>query len=102
MTTPTATRHYWILPLTRTTNHWDPFCEGQGDVARCRVPKPTPSRALKQCAQGRPVALLSSAPDRFRLIRFAKFSSDPYPDPHDSEAKNLVADARAYEKLRGR
>jgi predicted RNA-binding protein with PUA-like domain len=24
---------------------------------------------------------------------------DPYPDPHDSEGKNLVADLRAFEKL---
>ncbi len=29
----------------------------------------------------------------------AEVSRDPYPDPHDSEGKNLVADLRAFEKL---
>ncbi len=39
-----------------------------------------------------------SAPVR-SLYSIAEVSRDPYPDPHDYDGKNLVADLRAFEKL---
>ena len=39
-----------------------------------------------------------SAPER-SLYSIAEVTRDPYPDPHDYDGKNLVADLRAFEKL---
>ena len=39
-----------------------------------------------------------SAPER-AFYSIAEVTRDPYPDPHDREGKNLVADLRAFEKL---
>ena len=55
-------------------------------------------RALKQVRKGDRVLCYHSAPDR-SLYSIAEVSRDPYPDPHDREGKNLVADLRAFEKL---
>jgi len=55
-------------------------------------------RALKQVRKGDRVLCYHSAPER-TLYSIAEVSRDPYPDPHDREGKNLVADLRAFEKL---
>ncbi len=60
--------------------------------------KPDAVRALKQVRKGDRVLCYHSAPER-SFYSIAEVSRDPYPDPHDSEGKNLVADLRAFEKL---
>jgi predicted RNA-binding protein with PUA-like domain len=60
--------------------------------------KPDAVRALKQVKKGDRVLCYHSAPVR-SLYSIAEVTRDPYPDPHDREGKNLVADLRAFEKL---
>jgi predicted RNA-binding protein with PUA-like domain len=60
--------------------------------------KPDAIRALKQVRKGDRVLCYHSAPER-SLYSIAEVTRDPYPDPHDSKGKNLVADLRAFEKL---
>ena len=60
--------------------------------------KPDAIRALKQVRKGDRVHCYHSAPER-SLYSIAEVTRDPYPDPHDSKGKNLVADLRAFEKL---
>ena len=60
--------------------------------------KPDAVRALKQVKKGDRVLCYHSAPER-SLYSIAEMTRDPYPDPHDYDGKNLVADLRAYEKL---
>jgi predicted RNA-binding protein with PUA-like domain len=55
-------------------------------------------RALKQVKKGDRVLCYHSTPVR-SLYSIAEITRDPYPDPHDREEKNLVADLRAFEKL---
>ena len=60
--------------------------------------KPDAIRALKQVRKGDRVLCYHSAPER-SLYSIAEVARDPYPDPHDTKGKNLVADLRAFEKL---
>jgi len=60
--------------------------------------KPDAVRSLKQVKKGDRVLCYHSAPER-SLYSIAEVTRDPYPDPHDYDGKNLVADLRAYEKL---
>jgi predicted RNA-binding protein with PUA-like domain len=60
--------------------------------------KPDAIRALKQVRKGDRVLCYHTAPER-SLYSIAEVTRDPYPDPHDSKGKNLVADLRAFEKL---
>src|SRR6202008_3632358 len=60
--------------------------------------RPDAIRALKQVRKGDRVLCYHTAPER-SLYSIAEVTRDPYPDPHDSKGKNLVADLRAFEKL---
>ena len=60
--------------------------------------KPDAIRALKQVKKGDRILCYHSAPER-SLYSIAEVTRDPYPDPHDYDGKNLVADLRAFEKL---
>ena len=60
--------------------------------------KPDAVRALKQVKRGDRVLCYHSAPER-SLYSIAEVTRDPYPDPHDYDGRNLVADLRAFEKL---
>ncbi len=55
-------------------------------------------RALKQVRKGDRVLCYHSAPER-SLYSIAEVTRDPYPDPHDRNGKNLVADLRAFDRL---
>jgi len=48
--------------------------------------------------RGDRVLCYHGAPER-SLYALAEVTRDPYPDPHDAEEKNLVADLRAMERL---
>jgi predicted RNA-binding protein with PUA-like domain len=98
MTTPTATRHYWIFTVDPHHYHWDTLFVKGKEMWHGAGSKPDAVRALKQVRKGDRVLCYHSAPER-SFYSIAEVSRDPYPDPHDSEGKNLVADLRAFEKL---
>jgi len=98
MTTPTATRHYWIFTADPHHYHWDTLFVKGKEMWHGASSKPDAIRALKQVRRGDRVLCYHSAPER-SLYSIAEVTRDPYPDPHDSEGKNLVADLRAFEKL---
>ncbi len=60
--------------------------------------KPDALRQLKQVRKGDRVLCYHQAPER-SLYALAGVTRDTYPDPHDSEGKNLVADLRAMDRL---
>lgn len=60
--------------------------------------RPDALRQLKQVRRGDRVLCYHSAPER-SLYALVEVTRDPYPDPHDEEGKNLVADLRSLERL---
>src|SRR5689334_12210621 len=97
MTTHTATRHYWIFTADPHHYHWDTLFV-KGKEMWHGGSKADAIRALKQVRKGDRVLCYHSAPER-SLYSIAEVTRDPYPDPHDRDGKNLVADLRAFEKL---
>jgi predicted RNA-binding protein with PUA-like domain len=98
MATPTATRHYWIFTADPHHYHWDTLFVKGKEMWHGAGAKPDAIRALKQVRKGDRVLCYHSAPER-SLHSIAEVTRDPYPDPHDHDGKNLVADLRAFEKL---
>ena len=98
MTTSTATRHYWIFTADPHHYHWDTLFVKGKEMWHGAGSKADAIRALKQVRKGDRVLCYHGPPDR-SFYSIAEVTRDPYPDPHDSEGKNLVADLRAFEKL---
>jgi predicted RNA-binding protein with PUA-like domain len=98
MATPTPTRHYWIFTADPHHYHWDTLFVKGKEMWHGANSKPDAIRALKQVRKGDRVLCYHTAPER-SLYSIAEVTRDPYPDPHDSKGKNLVADLRAFEKL---
>lgn len=98
MSIPTVARHYWIFIADPHHYHWDTLFVKGKEMWHGASSKPDAIRALKQVRKGDRVLCYHSAPER-SLYSIAEVTRDPYPDPHDSKGKNLVADLRAYEKL---
>ena len=98
MTTHTPTRHYWIFTADPHHYHWDTLFVKGKEMWHGAGSKPDAIRALKQVRKTDRVLCYHSAPER-SLYSIAEVTRDPYPDPHDREGKNLVADLRAFEKL---
>jgi predicted RNA-binding protein with PUA-like domain len=92
------TRHYWIFSADPHHYHWDTLFVKGKEMWHGAGAKPDAIRALKQVKKGDRVLCYHSAPER-SLYSIAEVTRDPYPDPHDYDGKNLVADLRAYEKL---
>jgi len=92
------TRHYWIFTADPHQYHWDTLFVKGKEMWHGAGAKPDAIRALKQVKKGDRVLCYHSAPER-SLYSIAEVTRDPYPDPHDYDGKNLVADLRAYEKL---
>ena len=97
-TVTSQTRHYWIFSADPHHYHWDTLFVKGKEMWHGAGSKPDAVRALKQVKKGDRVLCYHSAPER-SLYSIAEVTRDPYPDPHDYEGKNLVADLRAYEKL---
>jgi predicted RNA-binding protein with PUA-like domain len=98
MAIPTVQRHYWIFVADPHHYHWDTLFVKGKEMWHGASSKPDAIRALKQVRKGDRVLCYHSAPER-SLYSIAEVTRDPYPDPHDSKGKNLVADLRAFEKL---
>jgi predicted RNA-binding protein with PUA-like domain len=97
-TAPSQIRHYWIFSADPHHYHWDTLFVKGKEMWHGAGAKPDAVRALKQVKKGDRVLCYHSAPER-SLYSIAEVTRDPYPDPHDYDGKNLVADLRAYEKL---
>jgi predicted RNA-binding protein with PUA-like domain len=92
------TRHYWIFSADPHHYHWDTLFVKGKEMWHGAGAKPDAVRALKQVKRGDRVLCYHSAPER-SLYSIAEVTRDPYPDPHDYDGRNLVADLRAFEKL---
>ncbi len=60
--------------------------------------RPDATRQLKQVRRGDRVLCYHGKPEH-ALYAIAEVTRDPYPDPHDSDAKRQVIDLRAIERL---
>jgi len=98
MAITTSQRHYWIFSADPHHYHWDTLFVKGKEMWHGAGAKPDAIRALKQVRKGDRVLCYHSAPER-TLYSIAEITRDPYPDPHDPNGKNLVADLRAFEKL---
>lgn len=98
MATPTSQRHYWIFSADPHHYHWDTLFVKGKEMWHGAESKADAVRALKQVRKGDRVLCYHSAPER-TLYSIAEVTRDPYPDPHDPEEKNLVADLRAFDRL---
>jgi predicted RNA-binding protein with PUA-like domain len=98
MATPIPQRHYWIFTADPHHYHWDTLFVKGKEMWHGANSKPDAIRVLKQVRKGDRVLCYHTAPER-SLYSIAEVTRDPYPDPHDSKGKNLVADLRAFEKL---
>src|SRR6201993_4015744 len=91
-------RQYWIFSADPHHYHWDTLFVKGKEMWHGAAGKADAIRALKQVRKGDRVLCYHSAPER-AFYSIAEVTRDPYPDPHDREGKNLVADLRAFEKL---
>ncbi len=78
--------------------HWDTLFVKGKEMWHGASSRPDALRQLKQVRRGDRVLCYHGAPER-SLYALAEVTRDPYPDPHDAEGKNLVADLRAMERL---
>ncbi len=91
-------RHYWIFSADPHHYHWDTLFVKGKEMWDGAASKPDALRQLKQVRKGDRVLCYHSAPER-SLYALVEVTRDPYPDPHDEEGKDLVADLRALERL---
>ncbi len=78
--------------------HWDTLFVKGKEMWRGAGTRADALRQLKQVKQGDRVLCYHQAPER-AIYALAEVTRDPYPDPHDSQGKGLVADLRALERL---
>jgi predicted RNA-binding protein with PUA-like domain len=78
--------------------HWDTLFVKGKEMWRGAGSRADALRQLKLVRQGDRVLCYHMAPER-ALYALAEVTRDPYPDPHDSKSKGIVADLRALERL---
>lgn len=98
MTRTSAERQYWLFSTDPHYYHWDTLFVKGKEMWHGASSKPDALRQLKQVRKGDRVLCYHQAPER-SLYALAGVTRDTYPDPHDSEGKNLVADLRAMDRL---
>lgn len=98
MTRVPARRHYWLFSVDPHNYHWDTLFVKGKEMWRGAGARPQAQRQLKQVRKGDRVLCYHGAPER-SLYALAEVTRDPYPDPLDPNAKGLVADLRAMERL---
>lgn len=98
MTRNNSERRYWLFSTDPHYYHWDTLFVKGKEMWHGAGSKPDALRQLKQVRKGDRVLCYHGTPER-SLYALAEVTRDPYPDPHNSEGKNLVADLRAMERL---
>ncbi len=91
-------RQYWIFSADPHHYHWDTLFVKGKEMWDGAGAKADALRQLKQVRKGDRVLCYHSAPER-SLYALVEVTRDSYPDPHEEEGKNLVADLRALERL---
>jgi predicted RNA-binding protein with PUA-like domain len=97
-TRPAPKRNHWLFAANPHQYHWDTLFVKGKEMWRGAGNRQDALRALKQVRRGDRVLCYHTAPER-ALYAIAEVTRDPYPDPHDSGSKMLVADLRAMERL---
>jgi predicted RNA-binding protein with PUA-like domain len=95
---PAPSRGHWLFSVNPHQYHWDTLFVKGKEMWRGAGTRPDAIRALKQVRRGDRVLCYHAAPER-AMYAIAEVTRDPYPDPHDSESKLVVADLRAVERL---
>ncbi len=98
MTRTGSERQYWLFMTDPHDYHWDTLFVKGKEMWHGASSRPDALRQLKQVRRGDRVLCYHGAPER-SLYALAEVTRDPYPDPHDAEGRNLVADLRAMERL---
>lgn len=98
MTQPTTKSKRWLLAVDPRVYHWDTLFVKGKEMWGHAGNKPDALRQLKQVHRGDRTLLYHGKPEH-ALYALAEVSRDPYPDPHDADAKKLVMDLRAIERL---
>jgi predicted RNA-binding protein with PUA-like domain len=98
MTRAAPKRQHWLFSVDPHYYHWDTLFVKGKEMWRGAGNRADAQRQLKQVRRGDRVLCYHSAPER-ALYALAEVTRDPYPDPHDPDAKHLVADLRAVERL---
>ena len=91
-------RNYWLFSVNPHDYHWDTLFVKGKEMWRGAGTRADALRQLKQVRHGDRVLCYHAAPER-SLYALAEVTRDPYPDPHDSDSKGMVADLRALERL---
>jgi predicted RNA-binding protein with PUA-like domain len=95
---PPSKRSHWLFSVDPHNYHWDTLFVKGKEMWLGAGTKADALRQLKQARQGDRVLCYHAAPER-ALYALAEVTRDPYPDPHDTKSKGLVADLRALERL---
>jgi predicted RNA-binding protein with PUA-like domain len=94
---PTKPRR-WLLAVDPRVYHWDTLFVKGKEMWRHAGNRPDALRQIKQIHKGDRALCYHGKPEH-SIYALAEVSRDPYPDPQDSEAKKLVMDLRAIERL---
>ena len=98
MTQPPPKPRRWLLAVDPRVYHWDTLFVKGKEMWRQAGSKPEALRQLKQVHKGDRALCYHGKPEH-SVYALAEVSRDPYADPHDPEAKTLVTDLRAIERL---
>ncbi|MFY9531799.1 MAG: EVE domain-containing protein [Candidatus Acidiferrales bacterium] len=88
----------WILAVDPRVYHWDTLFVKGKEMWRQSGNRPDALRQIKQIRKGDRALCYHGKPDH-SIYALAEVTRDPYPDPHHPEAKRLVMDLRAVERL---
>lgn len=88
----------WLLAVDPRVYHWDTLFVKGKEMWRQGGSKPDALRQLKQVHKGDRALCYHGKPEH-SVYALAEVTRDPYPDPHDPDAKKLVTDLRAIERL---
>src|ERR1700731_1615485 len=98
MTQPSPKPKRWLLAVDPRVYHWDTLFVKGKEMWRHAGKRPDALRQLKQVRRGDRGLWYHGKPGP-PLYALAEVTRDPYPDPHDRDAKLLVIDLRAVERL---
>ena len=88
----------WLLAVDPRLYHWDTLFVKGKEMWRQAGSRPDALRQLKQVHKGDRALCYHGKPEH-SIYALAEVTRDPYPDPHDSDAKKLVTDLRTIERL---
>lgn len=98
MTQPPPKPKRWLLAVDPRVYHWDTLFVKGKEMWRHAGNRPDAARQLKQVHRGDRALCYHGKPEH-SLYALAEVTRDPYPDPHDADAKKYVMDLRAIERL---